>query len=251
MKTAHRIIVLIFVLFCWSASASASEQARQFIAGLEAYKAADYQKAIDAFEALADSGVANGQLYYNLGNAYLKSNRLGPALLWYERALRLIPDDPDLQFNLNYARSLTRDAVDENGTPLVRIFFFWKYQLSPRTIVLLAIAFSFIFWGLLAARLITARRRLARAALLAALPALIFTFTAAFNFYEGRHIRQGIVLPQEIAIRSGLDQSSTQLFLLHAGAKVTVVKTHKAHYQIRFGADKTGWVAQETVGLIE
>lgn len=251
MKAAYRLTIIAFLIFIWTMPAIASEQARQFLAGLEAYKAGDYQTAVDRFEAIADSGVVNGRLYYNLGNAYLKSNRLGPALLWYERALRLIPDDPDLRFNINYARSLTKDAVDESGTPLVRIFFFWKYQLSHRTIVAMAIGFNFVFWGLLAARLITGRRRLSKLALIAALPALVFALTAAFNFYETGHIQRGIILPAQVPVRSGLEEQSTQLFLLHAGAKVTIVKKLKDHYQIRFTPDKIGWVAQDRVGVIE
>lgn len=251
MKAAYRLTLTALIIFVWTLPALASEQAHEFIAGLEAYKTGDYQTAVDHFEAIADSGVVNGRLYYNLGNAYLKCNRLGPALLWYERALRLIPDDPDLQFNINYARSLTKDAVDDSGTPLVRIFFFWKYQLSHETIILLAIGFSFVFWGLLTARLITARRRLSRLALLAALPALVFALTAAFNFYEAAHIQRGIILPDQVPIRSGLEDQSTQLFLLHAGAKVTIVKKLKDHYQIRFTPDKIGWLAQGSVGMIK
>lgn len=251
MRLSRYITALVLAIACWAAPTFGSEQAHQFIAGLEAYKAGDFQKAIDVFESLADSGVVNGQLYYDLGNAYLKSDRLGPALLWYERANRLIPGDPDLQFNLTYARSLTKDAVDESGPSLVRIFFFWKYQLSHRTVIVLAIVSSFLFWGIVAARLVTGRRRLARAAILAAIPALIFTLTAMFNFYEAAHTRHGVVLPEEIAVRSGLDKGTTQLFSLHAGARVTIVKALKDHYQIRFSADKIGWVAQDAVGVIE
>jgi len=67
----------------------ASDQARPFLSGLEVYKAGDYAQAIDRFGTIARSGVVNAQLYYNLGNAYLKNNELGPAILWYERALAL------------------------------------------------------------------------------------------------------------------------------------------------------------------
>ena len=91
----------------------AQPTARAFIAALEAYKQGDFRQAIDQWKSLADSGIANGKLYYNLGNAYLKNNDLGHALLWYERALILMPNDPDLRFNYEYARSLTRDAQEE------------------------------------------------------------------------------------------------------------------------------------------
>jgi uncharacterized protein YgiM (DUF1202 family) len=74
--------------------------------------------------------------------------------------------------------------------------------------------------------------------------------TALFNYYEAAHIRHAIVLDQQVAVRSGLDQTSTQLFVLHAGAKIRVLKHNGTHLQIRFGKDKIGWIENQAVGLI-
>ena len=84
------LIVLLLSLPC-----GAQEPARQFIAAMEAYKSGDYVTAIAGLEGIAQQGVRNGQLYYNLGNAHLKNDDLGGAILWYERAWQLIPNDPD------------------------------------------------------------------------------------------------------------------------------------------------------------
>lgn len=251
MKKAIQCFLLAVVLVgVLAAPCPASEQARQFLAGLEDYKNGDYPGAVEKLSAIAESGVVNGQLFYNLGNACLKNNELGQAILWYERAMRLIPGDPDLRFNLDYARSLTKDASEESVSPLVRIFFFWQYQLAPRTIKVAAIVCNLIFWLLLGAWRLTRRRGLFRAAMVAALPALIFVLTAAFNYYEAAQRRQAIVLPDEVAIRAGLEDGTTELFQLHAGAKVTVVKELRDHFQIRFSDDKIGWIEKTMVGVI-
>lgn len=241
---------LAVLLLGLGASCEASEQARQFLAGLEAYQAEDYEKAIQDFETIAQSGVTNGRLFYNLGNAYLKNDQLGPAILWYERARKLIPDDPDLRFNLEHAHSLTKDAVDSDGSPLVRIFFFWRYQLSPRSIRIAAIVCNGIFWVLLGAWLLMRRKGLSRAAKVVALPALVFVITAIFNYHEAANLQRAIVLPEQTAVRSGLTDDATQLFVLHAGAKVSIVKARNDHFQIRFAADKIGWVGKNAVGVI-
>ncbi|KJS30144.1 MAG: hypothetical protein VR64_17660 [Desulfatitalea sp. BRH_c12] len=228
----------------------ASEPARTFFDAVEAYKSGDYGAAAEQFESIARTGVRNGRLYYNLGNAYLKDNQLGPAVLWYERAMILMPKDPDLLFNLTHAQSLTRDAPEELHSPLMRILFFWKYQLSAQAIIYLALGFNLLFWMLLGLQRWLHRRGLARAILLVAGAALLFSATAGFNYLEAGQASRAIVLAELVAVRSGLEPNSTELFILHAGAKVKVLKQRNAHYQVRYGADKIGWVDQKEIGLI-
>ena len=250
MKTWSLILVSILSCMAVYVPCRAQENAREFISAMEAYKAQDYPTTISTLETIANNGIRNGALYYNLGNAHLKNNDLGRAILWYERSLELLPNDPDLRFNYDYARSLTRDATEEDSTPLTRIIFFWKYQLSHRTIIYLALCFNLLFWSLLVAKHLTRRRGFRYAAAGAFIPALMFILTAAYNYYEDTHRHQGIVLAEKISIRSGLEKTSTELFVLHAGAKVTVVRQMKDHVQIRYSKEKIGWTEKKAIGLI-
>jgi tetratricopeptide (TPR) repeat protein len=249
MKTRLCLLIMTIAILA-AVPCPAQEHGRQFLAAVEAYKAGDYAGAVKGLEAIANSGIQNGQLYYDIGNAHLKNNDLGRAILWYERALTLLPNDPDLRFNYDYARSLTKDAQDESVNPLVHILFFWKYQLSARTVILLALAFNLFFWGLTTAWRLTRRRGVRYAALAASVPAAVLILTAVFNYYESAHPSRAIVLPDKIAVRSGLEPTSTELFELHAGAKVRVVRAMKGHVQIRFSEDKIGWVENAAVGRI-
>lgn len=250
MKKWMFILTMVLWMLSTALPGMAQENAHRFIAAMEAYKAEDYGTAIREMQHIADTGVHNGALYYNLGNAYLKDNRIGHAILWYERALKLLPNDPDLRFNAEYARSLTRDATDAELGSVFRIIFFWKYRLSSRTIVVLASAFNLLFWCLFIARVATGRRSWRYAAIAAAVPAMVFIATALFNYYESSHRRHGIVLDEQVSVRSGLDRTSTELFVLHAGSKLTVVKENKTHFQIQFGKDKIGWIERPTLELI-
>ena len=184
MKITATLFILLLAVTTGVHAAPARDNARDFIAAMAAYKAQDYPAAIEILETIVKNGVVNGQLYYNLGNAYLKNNDLGRALLWYERALALLPNDPDLRFNADFARSLTRDASEETATPLVRIFFFWKYQLSPNTIIVLAVLFNGLFWCLAAGWRFSSRRGLRLVMKIVLVPAVLFFLTATFNYYE-------------------------------------------------------------------
>jgi tetratricopeptide (TPR) repeat protein len=250
MKTRICLLLSIVAILAAPLRCPAQEHGRQFLAAMEAYKAGDYAAAVKDLGAIAATGVRNGQLYYNLGNANLKNNDLGRAILWYERALTLIPNDPDLRFNYEYARSLTKDLQEGGPSPLVRILFFWAYDLSARTIIMLALACNLIFWSLAIAWRLTRRRGLRHALLVALVPTVIFALTAAYNYFEAAHHTQAIVLPPTIAVRSGLEPTSTTLFELHAGAKVKVVRQMQDHVQIRFSEDKIGWIPSMAIGRI-
>ena len=64
------------------------------------------------------------ELYYNLGNAYFRTDNITRAVLNYERALLLSPGDDDIKFNLQMARSKTIDKI----TPKSEMFFIIWYK---------------------------------------------------------------------------------------------------------------------------
>ncbi|MEE4114380.1 MAG: tetratricopeptide repeat protein [Desulfobacteraceae bacterium] len=240
----------LVLLLAVAATAPATQDARTFMDGTEAYLKGDWPAAITAFESLADSGVDNGKLFYDLGNAYLKNDDLGRALLWYERALKRIPDDPDLRFNYDYALTLTKDERGQKESPLLRILFFWKYQLSPSTVRWLAIFLNGALWIALSVLIIRKKRLLRPAVILVAAATLLFSATAIYNYVEAIHVRYAVILPEQVAVRSGFTDSATQLFVLHAGTRVRITRQTDTHLLIRYTADKIGWVKQSDVGMI-
>ncbi len=246
-KTTAAWFLLVLAI---AGTASASENARAFMAGIEAYGKGDWPAAIDAFERLAEGGSDSGQLFYNLGNAYLKNDDLGRALLWYERALKRTPDDPDLRFNYDYALTLTKDERGERESPLLRILFFWKYQLSLTTVRLAALLLNAALWTALTVLTIRKKRLLRPSIVLVAVATVIFSATAVFNYFEADHIRHAVILPEQVAVRSGFTDSATQLFVLHAGTKVRLERESDDYLLIRYTEDKIGWVRKFDVGVI-
>lgn len=228
-----------------------SASARNFLKGVAAYQNGEYGDAAAAFEVLAASGIRNPRLYYNLGNAYMKTGDLGRAILWYERALKMVPDDPDLNFNYSYALSLVKDEREGQAASIYRILFFWRLMLSPGATAAAAIALNSLFWLTLLVRLARRRKKvLAGMALPLLLAAMFFTATAMYNYYEAAYIQKGVILPETAPVRSGLSEEATELFVLHAGAKVDIQQEKDGFYRIYFSEGKIGWVKQDHVGRI-
>lgn len=246
LLTAASLVVFLAA----AATAPATQNARIFMDGTEAYRNGDWPAAIAAFESLVAEGVTNGNLFYNLGNAYLKNEDLGHALLWYERALNGIPDDPDLRFNYEYALTLTKDERGQKESPLLRILFFWKYQLSHSSVRWMAILSNAVLWIALSVLMIRKKRFLRPSVILIAAATLIFSATAIYNYVETVQVKYAVILPEEVAVRSGFTDTDTQLFVLHAGTKVRIARQADTHLLIRYTEDKIGWVKRSEAGII-
>ena len=98
-----KLLMLMFAILFFNGSLCAAKMtsaAELYITANRDYNEGRYQKAIEGYLRLFDSGYVNGHLYYNLGNAYFRSGQLGRAILNYKRAELLIPRDADLNFNL-------------------------------------------------------------------------------------------------------------------------------------------------------
>lgn len=231
--------------------AQASEMTRAFLDGIQFYKEEKFAEAISAFSKIAESGVRNSKLFYNLGNAYLKNGDIGHAVLWYERALALTPDDPDLRFNYEYAISQVKDKKEDKDISVFRILFFWKHFLSAKAVQVTAIILNVIFWLIMIFRMVQKKGRILKGpGYLLFLLALIFTMTAFYNYYEAAYIRHAIILPSQVSVRSGLTDDSTELFVLHAGTKVKIEKEHKDFFRIYFSEGKIGWIRNDQLAVI-
>ena len=109
-----RFSLLSAVSLCWAtflAAAVPTTPQTAFFRANTLYTQGQYAEAVEAYEAVLQSGLASGNVYFNLGNAYFKAGQVGRAILSYERARRFLPSDPDLAANLGFARSLTGAEV--------------------------------------------------------------------------------------------------------------------------------------------
>lgn len=249
MKSLGCLTVFLVLSLVASPSSSASESARIFLDGIKQYDEGRYEQAATSFEKVAQTGVVNEKLFYNTGNAWFKAGHMGKAMLWYERALRLSPNDPDLVFNHQYVSGLLKDKVEDKPSALYAVLFFWKDLLGRTAIQWLAISLFLIFWARVIITMVRSRHLRVPDWTLAVL-ALVFSLTAVYDYYDARFHKQAIVVAGEISVRSGLSDTSIRLFVLHEGTCVAVDDERKGYIKIRFSKDKIGWVKKEDLEII-
>lgn len=108
-----------------------------------AYQQKNYDSAAYYYEKIAADKPVEVAIYYNLGNAYYKLNKIGNAILNYQRALLLNPTDKNIQDNLLLAQSRIPNRIPEAQD----IFFirWWKGLTSASSANIWAIITLVLF----------------------------------------------------------------------------------------------------------
>jgi len=239
-----------------TASAS-SEEARDdrtdpelFLQANQAYEAGSYPQAIALYEKLRDRGHRDGRLLYNLGNAFLRDGRLGPAVAAYRRSLARQPRDQDARANLDFARRSTRDALaPPTPSPWISTLFFWHFQMSRRELAWTVLTLNLLLWTLLA--LWRLRRRSEALPWLAG-GVLLFLLGAGGSLlvHELWPQRVAVVLPPEIDARSGPGADAVVRYKLHAGTEVAVEDVTAGWVRIEGPERQQAWVEEDQVAVI-
>ncbi len=227
------------------AAAQLPEAARRFDEGNRHYGAGAYQDALHAYEQALAAGYASGALYYNMGNAYFRLDELGQAIRYYEKARRLMPDDPLLRHNLEITRSRIEAPFSTLPTPLWVTW--WR-----RYVVRLG-AWPFFVAGLLgyglAAALVGYRiwtgtrnawhRRALSASLLLGLLLLAIAFAAALDRTSGR---QAVVVAGRAALHETPTDEAPATLDVPEGIVLDVLHRQDAWMEVRLPNGVTGWI---------
>jgi len=250
MKRIHLFLfaILCFSLLAW-AQTGAVKQAN------ESYAKGQYKEAAQQYESiLTNEGVAP-ELYYNLGNAYYKTNEIGRSILNYERALRLSPSYDDARTNLALAQMKVVDnVVQAPSFFLGRWIEFiikllssnqWIFLSFGMFIVCLVSSFVFIFGP---SRLVRKTSFYIGSVLLVA---SIFTLVfSGIRKSQLMHHEEAIIMTGVITVKSSPDRSGTDLFQLHEGTKVHIKSSLGKWTEIKLGNGSIGWVEEMNIEKI-
>lgn len=256
MKKFIYILLFMAVPFAMSAQESAASVAVDKAAGDSAYVKGDYQSAIEIYEALAAANGESADVYYNLGNAYYKSENIAKAVLNYERALLLNPDDDDIQFNLELARSKTVDKV----SPVYKFFLMsWLESviglLSMSAWSILAIVSFVAMLVMLLLFLFGKSVGVKKTGFIIAALSLFITIFANLSALHIHHClterNDAVIMAQSVTAKSTPSNSGTELFVIHEGRKVKISDDSMREWtEIELEDGNKGWIPSSSLERI-
>ena len=249
--------ICLAVILLWAISGEAKVQSAALGLYNEAnslYRNGEFKAARDKYLWVVDSGVQNGQVYYNLGNACFKVDQLGEAILWYERALRLEPRDADIQANLRFANKIKKDrepAIEENPIWLFLVAVYLYPTLNELGIIF---GLSFFLLFVVAAWSLWNQERNRTVWFGALLTCVFLALSSGFFFatriYAHANLQEGIITVKEGIARSGPDQDQTVVFQVHEGTKVKIERQEHDWLLIRLDNGWGGWLPAAAVSVI-
>jgi hypothetical protein len=217
----------------------------------DAYQKGNYDQAIVLYESVLEHG-ESPELYYNLGNAYYKTNQIGKSILNYERALRLRPSYEDAKHNLALANTKVLDKIEP-----IEVFFLsqwiddFKALLGSNSWAILSIVFFIATLVLLLFYVFSPQKIVRQTAFFVAIFSFLF-FIIFFGFSSSRkkHFEKreaAIVMQESVTVKSSPDESGTELFILHEGSKVFVREVVGGWSEIKIADGNIGWIKNSEI----
>ncbi len=252
---AHYILLVVIASFIFSPLRSQDSKEEKFNKGTELYAGGDYEKALQLWTEVYNTGYRSAELDYNIGNVYFKLKNVPGAILFFERAHLLKPADKDISYNLAIAKTLAVDRFNE----IPELFFVKWYDFvslvfssdlwaktSIITFILCLVCLSVYFYS--------SKYRLKVSGFwFAVLLVVISVFSIAFSFRNRTLVHNSqtaIIFAPQVDGKSSPDASGTNLFVLHEGTKVTVGDKVGDWFEIVLSDGNKGWIPSTSLEII-
>lgn len=221
----------------------------------ELYVKGQFEEAIKIYESLAQQGYEGASLFYNLGNSYYRTGKIGYAILYYEKALKLSPDDEDVQHNLQLVKLNLKDKIE--ALPPFYLFKIWESVLSSLSseeltilsyilflIILFTLGFYFFAKNIVQQRIAFYLFVFSLVLFLSSVGLLIVKLN------QESKLKYGIVLETSLAAKSSPDPQGKDAFIVHEGLKVRIEDKVDKWLKIRLEDGQVGWVENFSIGII-
>ncbi|MBE6336024.1 MAG: tetratricopeptide repeat protein [Lentimicrobiaceae bacterium] len=248
----NKVFVALFISFVAFTSAKAQSPEELFNRANALYNESAYDSAATIYKEIINSGYSSASLYYNLGNTYYKLRNYPLAILYYEKSIKLDPNNEDAQHNINIANSFISDKIEK--VPELFIKQWWR-QLGNLFSTDTWAVVSLIAFGILLVLLflyLTARTRILKKSMffstIIMIIIVICSFSITINKYKYlKSHDEGIIITSTITVKSSPSSSSVDLFVLHEGSKVVILDNTEEWDKIKIANGSVGWLPSSSI----
>lgn len=248
VRSSFGIAFLLFISF--TSEIQAQNVDSLFVNANKAYQQEDYLKALDLYKEIEDVNVESVELYYNMANVYYKINKVADAIYYYEKALMMEPNNKDILFNLEFAKRMTLDNIDELPKSVSQKFRdSIILKLTYNTWSIITVSLAFLFAALFLLYHFSYSTRVKRIYFITSgIVVILVGLTLLFSYQNHKYIsstRMAIIFAQQAQVKSAPTKSSEVNFELHEGTKVFILESLDNWMKIRIADGNLGWIEEE------
>ena len=221
-----------------------------FVQANELYRQENYTEALKAYEEIEAMDQESWALYYTIGNIHYKMNRVAPAIFYYEKALKLRPDQQDVRFNLEFANQMVLDNIEPLPRNLGQRFMDAVIlKLTYETWAKIAVGLAFLFALLFLMYHFSYSTGKKIFYFISSIVTVILVTTSVFFAFRNqlyvKNNREAIIFATEAEVMNAPTTTSEAYFELHEGTKVTVLESLDNWKKIRIADGKIGWIEEK------
>lgn len=218
-----------------------------FVAASKSYQQEKYMEALQTYQEIERLDLESADLYFNMANIYYKTNQVAPAVYYYEKALKLAPNDQDILFNLDFANRMILDNIEPLPKSLWQKFMEtvilrFTYETWAKIAVSLAFLFAILFL-MYHFSYSTSKKRIF---FITSILSVILVTTSLFFAYRSKHYvennLEAIIFSSTADVKSAPTNSSEVYFELHEGTKVIILESLDNWKKIKIADGKMGWI---------
>jgi len=232
----------------------AIEAQRNYDAGMEIVSTdaerahALFAKSAELYQRLSDVPIANGELSYNLGNAWIQAGNAAKAIAALLDAQLLLPGDERVEASLAHARSLVNAGAGASGSdlPLDRAAAWWSW-LAPSARGLIAAGMWGVLWILVAFGVWSrwnARLPWRTVAVSLAFTSVAATATVVADVVRTQLHPPGVITSDSTVARKGNGEGFAPAFSdpLKAGAEFSLIEARPQWVHVRLSDGQSAWL---------
>lgn len=221
----------------------------------KAYDQQKYDSAIDLYNRVLSEGWVSPKLYYNLGDAYFRKKNLPEAILYFEKAKKLDPNNKNIQYNLNIANSMIVDKIDHVPQFFLKRWWTYFYNLFDANTWTILFLISFALFVLFIGVFFFSRTRKGKQ--ISFFIGFLFLILTVASFglasqrtYYTKNQKEAIVFTPSITAKSSPSPNSVDLFVIHEGTKVQLLDHVDGWVKIKISNGSIGWLPENAVKKI-
>lgn len=255
MSFCKYIFILTSCLLLQFSFAHANNWKEQLKEANMQYEAGKYAEATILYEDILKNNYESTAVYFNLGNAYYQQQKTAKAMLNFERAKRLSPNDKEVEHNLSMAKELISIKIDSYP---VLFYKRWSQNVinffSSGMWSFLALLFMWLFVASSLFFILKAVGKQKKQAFFSGTAAfcfaLFFIFLAYNKYTKETKQNEAIIFVETISLKSGPSEASKDLESVSAGTKIVINDKIEDWVKVILSNEKEGWIQLKDIKII-